>query len=293
MIRLGFLPNEKAASIASYAADHDIKKIVICSPKKFEFDISSVQVQVQWVDWPEIIMYRTFYPLLQEIDARTLVVVNECLRTQDRYDLTYNCIRHYLNQAGHVQVFQWLPCIDTMQDFMTLFDFATGSRWKRTAWDIDPPEPVPMEIIERTPVITAIEAKTTGTLRAQYQAERDKLLGSLGAKDPHTLPRNLLMVGAKARAASAPPFTALLGRNTKTGAAPYKADAYPDTPYTVLELPHAFGDLADVSSLSGQTNFNVLACDLKADRWYIERYAQWAQRIADGYTDLRAWRQCV
>jgi hypothetical protein len=289
VIHLGLRPADKAGLIAQHARQHDLKKIVVCSPERFRFDLPDLPCPVQWVDWPEIIMYRTFYPLLQEIDQRTLVVVNECLRTQDRYDLTYNCIRHYLNQAGHVRVFQWFPCIDTMQDFMTLFDFATGSRWKRTPWDIDPPEPVALQITERTPVIIPVPVPTDARLRAAYDAERTKLFAGLGAKDPHTLPRNLYMVGAKARAAHAPPFTALLGRNTKTGAAPYKADRYADPPYTVLDLPHNLIDLADVSALTGQTHFNVLACDLKADRWYSERATQWAQRIADGYADLRSW----
>lgn len=288
-IHLGLRPSDKADLIAQHTHQHDIKKIVVCSPERFQFDLVALSCPVQWVDWPEIIMYRTFYPLLQEIDQRTLVVVNECLRTQDRYDLAYNCIRHYLNQAGHVLVLQWLPCIDTMQDFMTLFDFATGSRWKRTGWDIDPPEPVTLQITERTPVVTPIQVPTDARLRAAYDAERSKLFAGLGAKDPHTLPRNLYMVGAKARAAHAPPASSLLGRNTKSGAAPYKADRYPAQPYTVLDLPHNPIDLADVSALTGQTHFHVLACDLKADRWYIERYTQWAQRIADGYADLRAW----
>ena len=292
MIYLGKTPDGKSKIISSAIQRNSIKKVVICSPTKFNFDLR-VDVPSKWIDWPEIIMYRTFYPLLQEIDARTLVVVNECLRVQDRYDLTYNCIRHYLNQAGHVLVFQWLPCIDTMQDFMALFDFATGSRWKRVGWDIDPPEPVGLSIVERTPTFEVVSVPTSAMLHAQYQAERDKLFAALGAKDPHTLPRNLLMVGSKARAAHAPPMATLLGRNTKTGAQPYKAEAYPSAPYTLLELPHAFGDMADVSSLSGQTHFPVLACDLRADRWYIERYTQWAQRIQDGYTSLRAWPECA
>jgi hypothetical protein len=293
VIALGWTPADKAAEIRRRA--DGMKKVVICSPKKFDFPLPDMPCPVQWVDWPEIIMYRTFYPLLQEIDARTLVVVNECLRTQNRHDLTYNCIRHYLNQAGHVLVYQWLPCIDTMSDFMTLFDFATGSRWKRTPWDVDPPEPVSLRIVERAPVFAMVPVAVDARTEAQYTAERARLFAGIGGKDPHTIPRNLYLIGGKAKAAVWSPAARGLGRNARLGIegiATYKDDAYPNPPYTVIELPHNFIDLADVSALSGQTEFRVMATSLKADQWYCQRFSQWAQRIQDGYASLRSWPQC-
>ena len=71
----------------------------------------------------EIIQYKFYYRLLQEIGKDTLLVVNECLRMQNRYDLTYNCLRLFLQQTPHALVFQYLPIIDTIADFMVLFDF--------------------------------------------------------------------------------------------------------------------------------------------------------------------------
>jgi hypothetical protein len=61
----------------------------------------------EFIEYNELIECRTFYRLLQEIDQRTLVVLNECLRNQNRYDLTFNCIRHFLRQTSHHLIFQY------------------------------------------------------------------------------------------------------------------------------------------------------------------------------------------
>ena len=61
----------------------------------------------EFIEWADIIEYRYYYRLLQEIGSKTLVVVNECLRTQARHDLTYNCMRLFLNQTDHRLIFQY------------------------------------------------------------------------------------------------------------------------------------------------------------------------------------------
>lgn len=289
MIYIGLPKADKAGVIRKYCDDHRIEHVVLLSPAKFAFHVEAERFKA--VDWPEIIMYRTFYPLLQEIGKDTLVVVNECLRTQNRHDLTYNCIRHYLNQAGHVLVFQWLPCIDDMQDFMVLFDFASGSKWKRERYDPDLiAENARVIAIDRTPSFRRIDAPTDAATRAAYESARSKLFADLGGKDPHTIPRNLYLLGGKARASVLPADASCLARNARLKIermAQYKEDAYPAPPYAVLEFPHNFIDFADVSCLSEQTAFDVTVADLKVDQWYFERYAQWAQRIKNGYADLR------
>lgn len=295
MIFLGMTPEQKTEQIKKFCAGKDIKKIIVCSPSKFDFVIDASS-PVQFVDWPEIIMYRTFYPLLQEIDSRTLVVVNECLRTQDRYDLTYNCIRHYLNQAGHILVFQWLPLIDEMQDFMALFDFATSSRWKRERFDVDLLENVAVNAIDRTPRFDFRWAPVDPRAQYTYTVEREKMFANIGPKDPHTIPRNLYLIGGKSKLALVPQDGWSVGRNNRlkiSSMATFKEVGYQNAPYTVFEFPHNFIDFVDFAALSGQTEFCVLGADLKIDRWYASRYQQWTERIADGIANLRSWAKRV
>src|SRR3990167_1032523 len=113
MIYIGYSDSDKRAAIAQYQAAHGITKTVVISADEFPLPISDTD-QIKYSD---TIMYVTFYRLLQEIDSKTLIVINECLRTQNRYELTYNCIRNFLNQTTHQLIFQLLPQIDTADDF--------------------------------------------------------------------------------------------------------------------------------------------------------------------------------
>src|SRR5690606_36363055 len=83
------------------------------------------------ITYADAIEYKHFYPWLREIDGQAVLVIDECLRTRQRSALHYNCIRHYVAQAGRVVVFQYFPIIEALDDFATLFDFATKSRWRR------------------------------------------------------------------------------------------------------------------------------------------------------------------
>ena len=188
MIFLGASDTRKAEEIARYVGSHPVDRVVLLEPARFALsqpglDAQSLGVPVERVEWAEIIQYRFFYPLLQRITADTLIVVNECLRTQDRSDLTYNCIRHYLANAGHQLVFQRLPIIDTVDDMMVLFDFDTKSRWKReaprralfaeAAWDVTELR------LGFTGEHVPIDAKT----RAAYDREKRALLDGIGLGD--------------------------------------------------------------------------------------------------------------
>ena len=281
MIKIGLDIPAKQTAIKAQVQRHGITRVVMCSPQRFAFELP---VAGETVDWPEIIMYRTFYRLLREIDENSLVVVNECLRSQNRYDLTYNCIRHYLNRAGHVLVFQWLPVIDAADDFMILFDFVTGSRWKRERFDEDLLHEAKIAVVDRRPVISGLDVETDAAAMAEYAMEKDKLFRTLGSKDPHTIPRTLHLLSGRAKLRHMWPERWYIGRNQRfkrDNLQTYRDAAYPHVPYTVFEWPHNFIDFADFLCLSGQTEIAALTSGLPVDQWYLERYRQWSWRVAD------------
>lgn len=299
MIYLGLDNQTKDARIGEYCAAHDIRKVFILSPEKFKFACSFPESEV--IEWADIIEYQYFYRLLQEIDRRTLVVVNECLRTQNRYDLTYNCIRHFLNQTVHQLIFQYLPLIDASQDFMILFDFDTRSRWKREKFNpslLTESELVSNEVSLK---LQRVEVETPDALKVAYQKEKEKLFASIGLKDPHTLPRNLYLVGGKAKLRHVESGSLFndgkhyIGRNNRfkiEGLQTYREKEYPHH-YTVFEFCHNFIDFADFLSLSRQSSFDVLVADLKADAWYFDRYMEWIGRINECYAGLQRKRECA
>jgi hypothetical protein len=286
-ICLGFSAEEKLEKIERYRKEHGIAHCVVLSPARFALDAPDAES----IEWAEIIQYKFFYRLLQEIDHRTLIVINECLRTQNRHDLTYNCIRHYLNQTRHQLIFQHLPIIDTIDDFMILVDFETRSRWRRERFQRDFLRGL---VLEAKPIdlkLCPLTLPADDRLREKYDAEKRKLFDNIGLKDPHTIPRNLHLLGGSRKLQAVRPDAHYLGRNNR-----FKLDNlstfkdYAPRPsiqaLTVFEPPHNFIDFSDAVTLSRQERFDVLTTDLPVDRWYMERYTDWTRRIEDAYANF-------
>ena len=297
MIGIGYTEAEKRETIARYQAEHGICQTIVISADDFQLEIPGAET----VPYSQVIMYVTFYRLLQTITPDTLLVLNECLRTQNRYDLSYNCIRNYLNMTEHQLIFQQLPQIDTREDFMILFDWDTRSRWKRQHFDANL---IADEArVDVRPLLLRFEAVPVPTSKAtqkKYARERDRLFAELKAshRDPHVIPRNLYLLGGKDKRAyidsqALPLFgetERYVARNKRLGrenVVTY-SDVTPGAEYTIVELPHRFIDFCDFIQRTGQTTHRVLVADLKVDQWYFQRYQEWAKRIHDTYTSLSA-----
>lgn len=288
MIFLGFTTAQKDDIVTRYCADHGIVKVYQLAPAKFAMPLTFPNAE--HIEWAGIIQYKYFYRLLSEIDKTSLIVVNECLRTQDRNDLTYNCMRHFLQQAGHQIIFQYLPIIDSIEDFMILFDLDTRSQWKREAFRPELLREASINIRAITPNLHPIAVEASVKDRETYTATKAKLFAELGLKDPHTLPRNLHLVSGKAKLRHVQTDAHYIGRNNRfklPDMQTYKEGNYVHAPYTVFEFCHNFIDFVDFLSLSKQTEIPALVADLKADQWYFDRYQRWLGRLSDAYSALR------
>lgn len=286
MICLGLDQAAKDARVRAYVDANGITKIFVLAPEKFPLALS---IPAEVVKWQQIIEYAYFYRLLQEIDGSTLVVLNECLRLQNRYDLTYNCIRHFLNQTTHQLIFQYLPLIETVADFMILFDFDTRSRWKRECFSPKLLRECEIEITPHPIELHPLPVPVTDRLREDYAREKRCLIDGIGLRDPHTIPRNIYLMSGKARLGRVRPDRQYLGRNNRfklPNFQTWREDRYPYT-YSIFEFCHNFIDFCDVLALSGQIAFDVLVADIKVDQWYFERFRSWSEMLADAYAALR------
>lgn len=293
MIFLGLNNEKKNAEVLRYCAENRIKKVVVLSPEKFK--TAWLFENTEKIEWAEIILYKFFYRLLQEIDKDTLVVVDECLRTQNRYDLTYNCIRHFLSQTPHQLIFQYLPMIESPEDFMILFDFDTRSRWKREKLDTAPLKECKIAATAVNLQLHPVPVDTPNQLRAVYVKEKQRLIDNIGLKDPNTIPRNLYLLSGKAKLGYVDSDAYHVGRNNRFKIEKFQTYRERDYPhcYTVFEFCHNHIDFADFLSLSRQTALNVLVADLKVDEWYLERYKAWAERLKDAYTAIQREEECA
>lgn len=288
MIVLGLLPHQKEKEILSFLPD-GAKKVFILSPKKFFFSLA-LDTPHEWIEWNDIIQYATFYRLLQEIDNQTVVVINECLRMQNRNDLTFNCIRHFLSQTKHQLVLQYLPVISTRDDFMTLFDFDTKSQWKREKFSA---ELICQAAVKIHPVelsLNAIYSEADSDTKAKYLKQKDALFDRIGTKDPHTIPRNLYLIGGKTRLNSLGENLRIIARNTRIkfpGLQTYKDTELTNAPYAIMEFPHDHINFSDFLYLAEQSEFDVAVSDLNVDLWYFERYQTWIREINYVYSVIR------
>ena len=286
MICLGLSSEEKSLRVSEYCSRNEIRKTFVLSPEKFQFQ---PQVPHEQIEYAQIIQYKYFYRLLQEIGNDTLIVVNECLRTQDRYDLTYNCIRNFLNQTSHQLVFQYLPLIDTFDDFMILVDFDTRSRWKPEKWASVPRNELRIDVTERAPEFSPIAIEADSKAKCDYAKEKKKLVAGIGLKDPHTIPRNLYLISGKSKLSLVSSNANYIGRNNRfkiPTLRTYTDVEFPESS-TVFEFSHNYINFSDFLTLSRQKHIPALVSDLKVDGWYYQRYLNWSQRIQDAYTTIR------
>lgn len=288
MICLGFDEASKREAIRRYVDDQRIEKVVVFSPKRFQLQ-PEVDVAHEHVEWAEIIKYRFYYRLLKEVGHSTLLVMNECLRTQDRNDLTYNCLRNYLNQTTHQLVFQRFPLIDTIDDFAILFDLDTKSRWKRVPFEKLPLGESRVAAHPRAVHLRALPVPIDEKTRTAYQREKRRLIDGIGLSDPHTIPRNLLLFAGRAKLSAVAPEQRYVGRNNRfklPNLETFEDVAIPGD-RVVFEPCHRFIDFADYLSASDQEEVPLLVTELKVDGWYFQRFTDWSLRISDAYAALQ------
>lgn len=295
MIYLGRRKNEKNDIIKKYCEKNKIDKIFILSNEKFYFDS-----EYEFIEWKNIIQYTIYYRLLKEIKKDSLLILNECLRTKNRYDLTYNCIRHFLNQTEHQIIFQYLPIIDNREDFMILFDFDTRSKWKRENFNSILFKNSIIDYKKIDIILKKIDIKTNEKIKNDYNKKKKELF-SREINDPDMIPRNLYLVSGKCKYDFIKNNNIdnlfcdnifkdywFIGRNNRfklNNFQKYRKEEY-DKKYIIFELCHNFINFIDFIFLSEQKEFEIFISDLKIDSWYWNRYLEWVKEIEYVYSIL-------
>lgn len=289
MICIGYNYKEKKKIISNYIKKNSVARVYVFAPEDRMLDYQLAVSDIEYITYKNLIEYEYFYRVLEFADKNTLIVLDECLRTKNRNDLTYNCIRHFLNQSGHQLIFQYLPIIDSLDDFMTLFDFDTKSQWKRQKFSKELLKecslninPLPLEFIYS-------ETKCSEATNKKYESEKKKLFENLGLKDPHTIPRNLYLIPGKEKVKLVDFTKKYIGRNNRfklENMETFKSKIS-EGEYIIFELPHNFIDFTDFLYFSKQTKIEILTTDSKIDKWYIERYNNWLKDLQNVYSNLR------
>lgn len=307
-IRIGLTDTQKIAEIKRYINAHaEIKNIIIFSGDKFKMNLNEVDPQpetysgdrtlvqipeidipVQQISYSETEMYRTFYPLLAEIDESYLLVMNEMMRTSKRSELKLNCTAKYTNQSPHRLVFEYFPFISEPKDFMVLLDLSNSQLRKGIGFnEIDLSE-IDVKCIRHHYELNVIPVELPDGAQEAYETERDRLFDDLGNKNPDTIPRHLhkwtgrYKKDAIKQASVSSICVARDARYKKLGVIPIK-QATESGNYVMVDLPDRRLDMNDFIRRVQQEKFSYISTGLSIDDVYITAFNEWAEKMEDFY----------
>lgn len=294
MILIGLTEKQKQAEIVQYVEKHSIKSVIVFSPKRFYMPLPDLgDVPIRQIEYDEVIMYRTFYPLLEEIGQDHLLIVNEFMRTANRNDLTYNCLRHYLNQCGHQIIFEYFPIISKPADFMILLDFDTKSIYKGSGFKLEMLSESYVRCINHHITLQPQSVTLPGNAEEDYDQKKETLFANIGNRDPDIIPRELHLFCGKWKKPQILPELEYVARNAR-----FKLPnvvTYPhierDKSYILLDFQHRRLAMNDYLRLTGQSQLTFLSTGLSVDEYYIAEFSKWLERLEEFYAEASVYPQ--
>lgn len=209
MIYLGRTHAQKQA-IISEVCDDAHHAVIFHGAKTAEpYDVACT---VEYRGWGDVIMYKHFYRLLEEITPTTAIILDEIMRTQNRNDLTYNCLLHYIRKAGRCTVFQYFPIIDDIENFCILADMESCGRSRGRSFDAI--GDVAVDMVRRDYQIIEVPVTITDADRQFYRVKKEEVF-SQTIKDPESLPRQVALVAGNIKAKAIDADRVYVARNAR------------------------------------------------------------------------------
>lgn len=268
----------KQKIIDYYIQNNDVRKVLIIYPKRL-YKEYSIQIPVEYIEIHETKKYENHYRLLQWVNKHTLIILDELLISQQRYSNEYNCISNFINQTPHRLVFNYLPFIDTSDDFMILLDFYNKVKYKgeRFTYELFKDFTYFIKPIEIN--LNFINVEVSEEDKKKYIELRDKMFDEIGLKDPKNIPNNLALFSGDIKHKWHSQET-LTSRNKRFS----NLQTYKDNGLnTILDLPVNRKDLIELITLTKKTDIDILTSELSIDVWYKNDYLKWLERLKEFY----------
>lgn len=280
MIRIGLSDRQKQKEVAEYVQSQGIKKVFCFYFKRFPLKLA-LDCEVEHIERANIEMYKFFYRLLEEIDGDSLIVMNECMRTQNRGELTYNCAHHYLNQTPHRIIFEYFPIIESRDDFMILLDMENKGKYKGKGFDYGCLADEDIRMRPRRVKLSIVNVSIGERDRARYETKKEQLFASLGNKDPDNIPRALQLFAGDLKRATIDPSVMYVARNKRLGLAnvlTYQDITGPGD-YAVIDTHYRRIEFNDFLKVTGSERINYLCTPLSIDSVITTAFVEWKARL--------------
>lgn len=280
---------DKQKIISHYIEHNDIQFVVVVYSERLGKPEYNIPIKHEYIEWHQTIMYKNYYRLLQQVTKKALIVCDNILINQNRYQLEYNCINNFINQTPHRLVFNYLPFIEDENDFMILLDFYNKNLYKG--------EPFRWEYLKDANVrikpvhleFEFIDIPVTDKDKAQYQKKRDTLFDEIKLKDPDTIPRNLAITAGDIRKQYMSKDKSYTARNMRCKS--HRMTTYKENELnTIFDFPTKRLELIDLLVLTKSTTIKVLTSELSIDKYYKTDYLAWKERLESFYDKATLFR---
>ena len=291
MIRIGLNGRDKQKVLDAYLAEHEIKKVYCFYFKKFPAKYK-VPVDIEYIEYADIEMYKFFYRLLEEIDDKSLIIMDECMRTQNRSELIYNCAHHYLNQTPHRIIFEFFPIIEDKNDFMILLDFKNKGKYKGKSFDYAFLQTEDIRIKPFHVKMELINVEITDLDKERYEKKRDQLFEQLGQKDPETVPRALQLFAGDLKKTAIVPGELYVARNKRFKLENVKTydEIAKQGSFIVIDTHWRRLNFNDFLKTTRMAKIKYLSTVLPIDNVIITEFSKWKARLDSIYAQASLYQ---
>jgi hypothetical protein len=282
MIRIGFDYEQKQKCIEAYLSMHKIEKVYIFYFQKFKPEFQ-VDCEIEYVEFTDLIEYNPFYRLVTEINKNSLVIVDEFMRTQNRHELTYNCVRNCTTSCNTI-IFEYFPIIDDIQNIQILIDFDTRNRYKGQSFKSYFLDEIDIKSINRFPVLEIINIDITKEILKKYEDKKNYLFDNLGKKHPDTIITNLeLYIGnfKKPYILENKNYVSRNDRFKKSNVSTFKNTT--EKNLTMIDYPIRQIELNDYIKASQSDKLTFISSQTKTDLYYITQYNRIYNEVGEIY----------
>jgi hypothetical protein len=284
MIYLGLFNEEKVAVINKLMAKNAYDRIYFITHKRFNLPITGVEV----VTYEDIIEYAYYYRIIENTTQKTLIILNELLRDKNRNNLTFNCIRTFLNNTNNILIFNFLPIIESRDSFCALYDFETQNKYKYSKFDELDFSLAKTNCRKIDLNFNFIKAPVNLFDLENYEAYKKKLFHSFNKKDPDVIPRELQLFASKVKEQLINQRDIYVVRNKRMkhkNTITYKNDI-PEGIYKIFDIPFNYLDFIDFVFFSKQQNIDIISSDLKVDVFFESRLQTFKNELDYVYSKI-------
>jgi hypothetical protein len=284
MIYLGYDNIEKKRIINNLIIENNFDRIYFISHEKFILDIDNIEI----VTYKDIIEYAYYYRIIENTTQKTLIIINELLRDRNRNNLTYNCIRTFLNNTNNVIVFNYFPIIDNREDFCSLFDFATQSNFKYSSFEHLNFSESKIFCKKINIEFNFIYSVLPLFAHENYESLKSDVFKKFTKKDPDIIPRELQILTSKNKEHNIIKNKKYMCRNKRIkqdNIYSYKENL-PEGEYTIFDVPFNNIDLIDFLFVSQQEKIDVITSDLKIDIFFKNRLLNFKKQLDYVYSKI-------